>query len=388
VGFALDYVCLTVFVWQRTRSTFATGVVGLCLYGGGIVGGRLGHRFGGRWDRRRIMITADLVRAASLALLAVLPSHDQLGWLFPAVVVVGLGRSVFEATLSASTPVLAGRSTQGVNSLVSALRGLSLVAGMGLAAVAVPVIGYRGVFALDAASYLLSAGTLTLLRLRMQEGRARPAPDTPAHRDALRWTALVAAGLAVPMAVRGLDAFGSASQNIGLPVLGTQRNPADPTAVPGVIWMSWAAGTVAGSLVLRPLLRRLIGRSPRRVFFAATAVMSLGFVGIFWLGSWPLMLAAAVIAGFGDSLSEITYKQTLQRLPDEQRSRVFGFSQVIVNTGFTIGLITFGATLEPNRVGLWVLLAHTVPFLAAVVCALRPPRAPRPVTAVPAHSEL
>lgn len=361
----------------------------MCLYGGGILGGRLGHRFGGHWDRRRAMITADLVRAAALTLLAAIPAGEQVGWLFPAVVLVGAGRSIFEASLSAATPVLAGQhKTQGVNSLISGLRGLSLVAGMGLAAIAVPVIGYRGIFSLDALSYLLSAATLTALRLRMQEDASgQPGSRAGARHTVLRWQVLVAAGLALPMAVRGLDAFGSASQNIGLPILGTLRDPADPTAITGTIWMTWAAGTVAGSLGLRPLLREVINRSPGRVFFVATAVMSAGFVGIFWIAAWPLLLAAAVMAGLGDALSEITYKQTLQKLPDQQRSMAFGFSQVIINTGFTIGLISFGATLEPSRLGYWVLAAHCVPFAAAVAFALRPPGIVRPAVAALAQGE-
>jgi MFS family permease len=108
VGFALDFVCLAIFVWVRAESTLATGALGVCLYAGGIVGGRLTHRYGGRWDRRQAMVTADLVRVAALALLAVVPHDAQLWWLFPTVVVIGLGRSVFEATLAAATPTLAG----------------------------------------------------------------------------------------------------------------------------------------------------------------------------------------------------------------------------------------------------------------------------------------
>jgi predicted MFS family arabinose efflux permease len=389
VGFALDYVCLTVFVWQRTRSALATGLVGLCLYGGGIVGGRLGHRFGGRWDRRRVMIAADLSRAAALALLAGLPGGAQLRWLFPTVVIIGAGRSMFEANLGAATPVLAGSAAQTVNSLISGLRGAALVAGMGLAAVAVPAVGYRGVFAFDAATYLLSAGTLTALRLRMQElAPGPPAQRAAGHAARLGWAYLVAAGLALPLAVRGLDALGSASQNIGLPVLGSQRDPGDPTAVTGLIWMTWAAGTIVGSLALRPLLRGVIGRAPGQVFFVATAAMSVGFVGIFWLGNWPLILAAAVLAGLGDSLSEITYKQALQQLPDGQRSQVFGFSQMVVNAGFVAGLIAFGATLVPVQVRYWVLVAHAVPFLAAIVCALLPSSATRARTAKAAEAML
>jgi hypothetical protein len=255
VGFALDFVCLAVFVWVGTESTLATGAVGACLYAGGIVGGRLVHRYGGGWDRRRAMVVADLARLGALALLAGLPGDAQLWWLFPTVVVIGLGRSVFEATLAAATPALAGGRVQRLNSLLTGVKGLALVLGMGLATLAVPAVGFRGVFALDAASYGLSACALLVLRLRMREG---PVP--------------------------------------------------------------------AGS-----------GRD--------------------------------VAAGVGDALSEITFRHSLQQLPDDRRGSAFGLSQVVINAGFVAGLVLTSVALVPGRLAGWVLLLHGIPLLAALASA-------------------
>ncbi|MGW4892480.1 MFS transporter [Kitasatospora sp. NPDC004240] len=377
IGYALDFICLSVFVWDHSRSALATGLVSVALYAGAITGGRLGHRFGDRWDRRRAMIGADLVRAGVLALLAVLPSGVQGWWLYPAVLLVGAGRSVFEATLSAATPVLAGPRTQAVNSAIAGLKGVAFMIGMGLAAVVVPLLGYRGVFALDAGSYVLSALVLLALRLRMREegtGRGR-AGDGPAA-----WPTLVGAGLAGLVVLRGIDAFGSSSQHVGLPILGTELRPDEPTFVSGAVWSSWATGLLLGSFVLRPLARRLVERAPALVYCLATVVMSLGFIGVFWLDGWWPRLLAATAAGLGDALSEITYKQSLQRLPDEQRGRAFGLSQIVVNAGFMSGLLATSVVLRPSWLAPWVLLLHGVPMLVAgwmAVTAARAARTPR-----------
>src|SRR5215211_2778272 len=345
VGFALDFVCLSVFVWIATQSVLATGAVSVALYGGGIVGGQLGHRYGAYWDRRRVMVAADLARMAALVLLAVAPAGVQLLLLYPAVVVIGSGRSVFDATLSAATPVLAGPRVQLFNSVLSGVKGVALMAGMGLSAVAVPLVGFRGVFFLDALTYGLSAAAVLLLPLRLREapdptGAPDPtvAPGTGASgagasrtgtsvaaagsgvaTGVLAWPAVLGLGLTMLLAVRGLDALGSASQHVGLPILGELRDPANPAGVTGTLWMAWAVGTMAGSFLLRPLLRVAIDRVPAQVFFAATVVMSLGFIGIFWFGIWPLMLTSAAIAGLGDALSGIAFKQSVQQLPDERR---------------------------------------------------------------------
>jgi Major Facilitator Superfamily len=406
VGFALDFVCLGVFVWVRTHSAPATAGLGLCLYAGGVIGGRLGQRYGAGWDRRRAMVVADLARMAALVLLAAVPGAAQLAWLFPTVLVIGAGRAVFEATLAAATPVLAGAArTQAINSVFAAAKGLALVLGMGLAIVAVPAVGYRGVFLLDAASYALSATVLLSVPLQFREARERnqaqsrearernqaqsrearernqaqsrdaataaAGPTTSTRRRAVGWAALAGGGLGALVVVRGLDAFGSASHHVGLPLLGGVRVPANPAGFVGAVWMAWAAGLMLGSLGVRPLLARVIARGPVPVFGLATAAMSAGFVGIFWLGAWPLLLTSAVAAGVGDALSEVTFKQSLQSLPDDLRGGAFGTAQIVLNAGFTIGVLVVGAAATPARMAGIVALMHGVALLAALALAVR-----------------
>ena len=377
VGFALDFVCLGVFVWVRTQSAVATAALGLCLYAGGVIGGRLGQRHGARWDRRRAMVTADLARMAALLVLAAVPGTAQLWWLFPAVLVIGAGRSVFEATLAAATPVLAGdRRTQAVNSAFSAAKGLALVLGMGLAIIAVPAVGYRGVFLLDAATYALSGVVLLTTPLRLREP-APPQPTQPTEltgprgrSPAVGW-AVLAGGLGALVVVRGLDAFGSASHHVGLPLLGGERDPANPASLVGAVWMAWAAGLLLGSLGVRPLLASAIESRSVPVFGVATAVMSTGFIGIFWLGSWPAVMAAAAVAGVGDALSEVTFKQSLQSLPDEARGSAFGTAQIVLNVGFTVGVLSVGASAAPERIAAIVTVMHGVALVAALGLAGR-----------------
>lgn len=364
VGSALDFVCLGVFVWVTTESALATGLVGVALFVGGIAGGRLSHRYGARWNRRTAMIGAEVARAAALLLLALVPGGAQLWWLYPAVAVAGGGRAVLEATLAAATPVLAGPRVQLLNSVLSGLRGLALIAGMALATVAVPLIGFRGVFALDAASSALCAVVLLGLRLRLRE----PGSDGPASRGPIgsSWRAMLGLGLVALLAVRGLDALGSSSHNVGLPMLGSREDPANPASVVGAVWMIWAAGKLIGSFGIRPLLAGPIGRAPGMVFYLATVVMSVGFIGVFWLPSWPLALAAAAIAGIGDALTDITFRQGLQQLPDTDRGGAFGLSQMVINAGFVVGLLLTGLVLTPDSLGGWVLALHGIPVLAAL----------------------
>ncbi|TCO54311.1 MFS transporter [Actinocrispum wychmicini] len=368
IGYGLDFVCLSIFVWERTQSALSTGLVSVVLYAGAIVGGRLGHTYGNRWARRSAMVTADVVRMVVLVLLAVLPDRAQDWWLYVAVFLVGVGRSVFEATMSAATPVLAGERTQLVNSVLAGLKGIAFMVGMGLSVIAVQWVGYRGVFTLDAASYALSALVLLSIRVRFREDSAA---RRAVERKPVVWPAVVAAGLVPLLVVRCLDAVGSSSQHVGIPILGGQLRPEAPTELAGAVWSAWAAGLLLGSFVLRPLANRIIARTPGVVFCVATMVMSVGFVGIFWLDPLWLRLLAAAVAGVGDAFSEVAFKQAVQRLPDEDRGAVFGLSQVVVNSGFMAGLVATSLVLSPSWVPQWVLLLHGIPLLAAAWSAIR-----------------
>ncbi len=383
IGYALDFVCMSVFVWERTRSAVATGFVSVALYAGAILGGQAGSRYGRAWNRRRAMITSDAVRTAVLLLLVVLPDRAQTVWLYPVVFLVGCGRSVFEATLSAATPVLAADRVQTVNSVIAGLRGIAFVIGMGAATVAVQLVGFRGVFAVDAGSYALSAVVLTGLRLPLREARARTGGTGAGGSGAARggpggrvaaWPLLLAAGLAPLFVLRAFDAFGSASQQVGLPILGGRMDAHAPTLFSGAVWGAWAAGLFVAGFVLRPLATRLVSRSPGVVFCLATIVMSAGFIGVFWLPGWWPRLVAAAVAGLGDAFSEITFKQAVQRLPDEERGQAFGFGQVLVNGGFMAGLVATTLVLTPALLAHWVLLLHGVPVLMAAWLATVPLR--------------
>lgn len=364
IGFALDFVCFGIFVWLHSRSALLTGAVGLALYAGGICGGRLGHRYGGSWDRRRAMVTADLARMLALVLLVAVPAGVQLWVLFAVVLVIGTGRSVFEATFAAATPAFAGDRAQLVNGVASGLKGLAFVIGMGLAAVIVPFIGFRGVFAIDAATYALSALVLVVLPLPFRYRNVGRDPNRGER--ALGWRGVLAAGIAVLLVVRGLDALGSGSHHVGLPILGDLRNPDNPAGIAGMLWMVWALGTVVGSFGLRPLLARQLDRSPALLFYLGTATMSVGFIGIFWLAMLPAMLVSGLVAGLGDALSEISFKQALQRLPDERRGQAFGLAHVVINAGFVVGLGVAALVITPQHLAELVLLLHGIPIAAAI----------------------
>jgi MFS family permease len=130
--------------------------------------------FGGvisdRHGRRQVMLLADLVRAALLALLAALALSGALRlWhMLVIVAVYGGSQAFFDPASDAILPQLVPESQLGeANALEQVVRPLALrLAGPALGGVLVGVLGLGAAFLADAATFMVSAATLWSMSAR------------------------------------------------------------------------------------------------------------------------------------------------------------------------------------------------------------------------------
>jgi MFS family permease len=160
-------------------------LIALLLFGG-VVSDRHG--------RRQVMLLADLVRAALLALLAALAVSGQLRlWQMLVIVAVyGGAQAFFDPASDAILPDLLPESQLGeANALEQFARPLALrLGGPAIGGVLVGVLGAGGAFAADAVTFLVSASTLWSMSARAavppidaHGPYARPGrPDAPSPR--------------------------------------------------------------------------------------------------------------------------------------------------------------------------------------------------------------
>ncbi len=124
--------------------------------------------FGGvvsdRYDRRRVMLIADALRAALLLLLGALALMGTLRiWQMAVIVAIyGGAQAFFDPASDAILPQILSASQLGrANALEQMVRPLALrLGGPALGGVLVAALGAGGAFVLDGASFLLSAATL------------------------------------------------------------------------------------------------------------------------------------------------------------------------------------------------------------------------------------
>jgi MFS family permease len=251
---------------------------------------------GGVWadrlPRRAVMITADLARFCTQAVTAaLLLGHVAQVWELAALqAIAGAAGGFFAPASTALVPqtVSAGRLQQ-ANALLWVSQSATNIFGPALSGVIVAVAGPGTVFAIDSASFLVSAGFLTALRI---EEHVRPA--------AQRFWRDVAEGWHEARRHRWLTAgfLGFALGNVGIGmyfVLGPLVSRADLGGAQawGLILTGGAVGGVLGGFLVYRF-------RPRHPVATAFATWSIGAVPVLALvPPLPLAVIVATSAAFG-----------------------------------------------------------------------------------------
>ncbi|MFI9812220.1 MFS transporter [Saccharothrix variisporea] len=316
VGDQLARVALSVLVFQRTGSAAWTALTYALTMLPAFVSGVLLSGLADRFPRRTVMVAADVLRAALLALMAV--PGMPLPLVAALLVVAQLAEPPFAAAQGALLPTVLGDRYEAGQSVHLITHQAGLLLGFAGGGVVVAWLGTSGALLADAVTFAASA---VLLRFGLL---ARPAAGAVSRvgfrlrtgallvwRDrrlrllvALGWLALftvVPEGLAAPFSAE----VGVGAEGVGLLLA------ADP------------AGMVLGTVLLRflPTARRvrLLG-----LLAVATALPLVGY----WLE--PGLLGAVALLALSGVFSayQVTAGATFVRLvPDAQRGQALGFAR-------------------------------------------------------------
>jgi hypothetical protein len=166
-----DGVFLVAMAWQvygLSNAPAALSFVGIAMTIPTIVLLLLGGVVSDRFDRRRVMLTADLLRAAAVGTVATLALTGalELWHMVCLVAVYGAGTAFFGPAFDAIVPdVLPAEELPRANALDQLIRPIALrLIGPALGGVLVEAVGPGAAFALDATSFACAALAFTLMR--------------------------------------------------------------------------------------------------------------------------------------------------------------------------------------------------------------------------------
>lgn len=370
-GDSMTPIALAFAVLSITRSAGALGLV----LGISTVGRMIALPIGGVWSdrlpRQLVMLTSDLVRALvhGIVGLLLISGQAQLWQLGAGAFVFSFAGGFFQPASGALIPQTVGAPLlQRANALMGLSRSGTDVGGPAVAGILVALIGPGWVFVIDAATFLVSAASLALLKVERIAGQA----------TANFWNELVEGLRAVTgrrwyvlnLVAHALWNFAIAAFFVLGPVVAKQR--LGGASAWGLIAAAMGVGAIAGGLIAlratprRPLVVANLVLIPAAFMLVAVAV-PLPTVAI---------MAVCVVGWAGLTfLNEVWFATIPQLIPHEVLARATSFdwllSLVAMPVGFAVsGPVADRVGIPPTLVGAAVLMA--VPcFLITFVPGVR-----------------
>ncbi|SCL44256.1 Predicted arabinose efflux permease, MFS family [Micromonospora citrea] len=325
VGDSFAYIAVPLLVLHATGSVaqmgLLTAVAGAASVGAGIFGGVLVDRY----DRRTLMITADVAR---LVLYGLIPlawlAGPQVWLLFVVLPICEAVGMVFQVAAVTAVRNLVDRDRiTEANGRLQATYAAAAVAGPLLAGIASARFGPTVAIAVNAASFALSAAGLWLVRLRQPAEDERPGGAGRESRLAellagarFLWRQPVLRALTVLLSIFIFLTYGLTD----VLIYHVKHDLGGSDRTIGAVLGLAAVGTIAGALLVAPLRRR---RGFGVTWIAAVTMSGLAVAGIGVAGTVPGVTALTAMYLCGVSVAGICSMSLRQEItPDHLLGRV------------------------------------------------------------------
>ncbi|GAB2848190.1 MFS transporter [Lentzea nigeriaca] len=348
-------------MFELTGSVFATGMTLAAEYLPALVLGPVAGMLVDRWDRRRVMITADLFRAGAVAAMLIgTPTA-----IYAAVVAESVGAVAFRPAAQAHVPAVVGTGTAltRANSWNAVTDGVVRLAGPLLGGVLFAWAGFEVLIGLDVASYLISAAAIACTRKTSapKADRQKLAPKTLGQLER------------VLLPLTGVFLAANAALSALLVPFG-MRNLGGSTQV-GVVLSALGVGFLGGAVLVRWSDRLQL----RTVLAGAQLATAGGFAVLFSARELGIAAAAAVVIGAFGSVTVVAPQTAVQRSTDnDQLGRVSAVFLTVEAVATLVGAIVGPWVAESVSMHFAAMGAAVVAAVGALVGAVTVPRASLP----------
>lgn len=361
-GDVVQTVTLALLVYELTGSGFGVAAVVAAETLPVLLLAPLAGALVDRLPRVRVMVVADLARAALVALLAV--TSDSLWLVFVVAIGTSAGTVFFNPAAGSLLPALVPRDALvAANSGIWSAAVLSQVLLAPLAGLVVVTAGFRVGFTLNALSYVVSA---LLLRGLVVPRSPAPLERRRLLRDAADGvTHLVRDRLLRTLATAQLLAALSAGATSALLVVYAREALEVTGSGFGALLSAIGVGAALGPLVLLRVIR-----TPRRPALVFGPFAVRGLVDLVLAATSRLPVAATALVGYGvaTSTGAVTFTSMLQaETPDALRGRVFASMDVLWQTGRLVSLGLGAVLAEAVGISAVYLLGGILLLAAAAV---------------------
>jgi len=326
-----------------------------------------------RFDRRRLMLGADLVRAVVVLGFLLIDEPSDVPWLYVLIAAQVIVGSVFHPAKSASVPnITTPRELLTANAISSATWSTMLAVGAALGGFATQWLGTTAVFAIDSVTYLVSAVFIygTQIPQTTQPGE-KSLLRSAAHEIIDGWRHLKRTARIRRIAfAKATWAVGGGALVYMLTLIGDQVAPGAIAAGIGVLYMARGIGTGTGPIVARALFKKrenwplVIGGA---IAFCGACYLGVGLMPWSETTLGIAMICVVVIAGHAASAANWVLSTVMlqKRTEDTYRGRVFSTEWLLVMVAESVSIVVASALLEAE----WLTLRQAVVGFAALQIA-------------------
>jgi len=345
-----------------------------------------------RMRKRRVLVVADLVRAAALAVVvaAALAGHASMTLLVAAAAVISVASVFFDVAHQSYVPGLVGLEhvVEG-NSKLQATQSVAQVAAPAIGGALLRVVSAPALVAVTVVTYLLSAFGV---------GRIRHHEELPPREDRRPLRTEIAEGLRFVVhqpllrrivATTSISNFAGAITSAVLAIYALRVLGLD-TATYGAIASASAAGGLAGAFAADHLAR-LVGESrviPLSAVCSGVAGVLTPLSGVLPLPATPVLVGGLAVMFFGIVVYNVTQVSFRQRLcPPALLGRMNASVRFVVWGSMPLGGLLGGWLGHATSVLTTLWVAAGIGLVATLPVVVSPMLRARDLPAPPVHDE-
>lgn len=346
IGDKFYALSLAFWVMETTKSAAVMGTVMLFSMLPSVITGFLLGGFVDRNDRKIILITADIIRGLTVAIVAGVFYFKALT--LPVIilvqVVLSISSAFFNPAVLALIPqIVENEQLTKANAMSQLVYGITLIIGPVVGGLAVAYIGYGFVFVFNAISFFISAFFTMLLKIQVLRKNPENQKEKLGLIEGYKYI-FPKRNLVVMVTIVAIVHFFVGALQVAIPTLAVKLQGSGVQNL-GFLETSFGLGAVAAAILLSTI--KVNNKEEKIIFF------SISLIGLFYfvmgivnrlgiMAVWPYM-AAFMLLGGAIILASTCYKVIIQKsVENDMTGRVFGIVTSIGNGSIPVAAFVFG----------------------------------------------
>ena len=368
IGTWMQTIVLGAFIYDRTKSPLAVGIITFAQLGPMLFLPTVGGWMTDRFDVRKFILIMQTWQVLCVLTLAYVLARPELYFtgVFLCVLGVGIGNALIGPAWGSSVPSLVGpENLRAAVSLNSTQMNAARVIGPALGGILFPIIGASGVMLLNAASFVFVMSAVYLVRFPARKPGPNATSGLSGGIEMLREDPFVRR---IIVSVFALALF-TLTFLYQLPTIAGQNFGIDvESSAYGWLYACLGGGAVLGAIGLSTFLVR---RNPFKVIGSGLIGVSVILAILLFVRQAPLAYPLIFVLGISYQLVVIGLNASAQsHVPLERRGHLMGLWMTALGGTVPIGMLLAGAVAQ--RTSITVVIGYGCVVAVWVTWRLRP----------------